>query len=61
MGRTFEYTVEDILKVVDAENANNVLLINPDNPTGHFLKKEDVFKLLDELKERNVHRNKCIR
>lgn len=51
---TFEYTVEDILKVVDAENANNVLLINPDNPTGHFLKKEDVFKLLDELKERNV-------
>ena len=51
---TFEYTVEDILKVVDAENANNVLLINPDNPTGHFLKKEDVFKLLDKLKERNV-------
>lgn len=51
---TFEYTVEDILKVVDAEKANNVLLINPDNPTGHFLKKEDLFKLLDELKERNV-------
>ncbi len=51
---TFEYSVEDILKTVDDNNATNVLLINPDNPTGHFLKKEDLFKLLDELKLRNV-------
>ena len=50
----FEYTVSDILKVVDEEKANTVLLINPDNPTGHFLKKQDVLKLLDELKKRNV-------
>ena len=51
---TFEYSIEDILKTVDENNANNVLLINPDNPTGHFIKKEDVLKLLDELKTRNV-------
>ncbi|MBO4859278.1 MAG: aminotransferase class I/II-fold pyridoxal phosphate-dependent enzyme [Treponema sp.] len=50
----FEYTVSDILTAVDKSGANNVLLINPDNPTGHFLKKEDVLKLLDELKTRNV-------
>ncbi len=51
---TFDYSVSDILNTVDKTNANNVLLINPDNPTGHFLKKEDVLKLLDELKTRNV-------
>ena len=51
---TFEYSVSDILKVVDDNNTNNVLLINPDNPTGHFLKKEDVLNLLDELETRNV-------
>lgn len=51
---TFEYSVDDILRTVDKEKANNVLLINPDNPTGHFLKKEDVFRLLDELKKRDV-------
>ena len=51
---TFEYTVSDILKVVDEEKANSVLLINPDNPTGHFFKKEEVLILLDELKQRNV-------
>lgn len=51
---TFEYSVNDILKTVDEKKASNVLLINPDNPTGHFLKKEDLFHLLDELKSRNV-------
>ena len=51
---TFEYTVKDIIQTVDDNNITNVLLINPDNPTGHFLKKEDLFKLLDELKARNV-------
>jgi len=51
---TFEYSVEDILKTVDESKATNVLLINPDNPTGHFLKKEDVLRLLDGLKARNV-------
>lgn len=51
---TFEYTVSDILRIVDDEKANNVLLINPDNPTGHFLKKNDVIKLLNELKKRNA-------
>ncbi len=51
---TFEYSVSDIMNVVDSKNANNVLLINPDNPTGHFLKKDDVLLLLVELKKRNV-------
>lgn len=50
----FEYSVKDIITTVDEKNVNNVLLINPDNPTGHFLKKEDVLYLLDELKARNV-------
>ena len=51
---TFEYTVEDILKTVDENKVNNVLLINPDNPTGHFIKQEELFRLLDELAARNV-------
>lgn len=52
---TFEYTVDDILECVDKNKANNVLLINPDNPTGHFLEKNDVLFLLDELKRRNAN------
>lgn len=52
--KTFEYTVNDIIECVDINKANNVLLINPDNPSGHFLKKEEVIYLLDELEKRNV-------
>ena len=51
---TFEYTVDDILASVDRNQANNVLLINPDNPSGHFLKQNDVLHLLDELLKRDV-------
>ena len=46
----YSYTAEDIIKAVKTEKANTVLLINPDNPSGNFLKKEDVLGLLDELK-----------
>lgn len=47
--KDFSYTADDIIKTVKAEKVNTVLLINPDNPSGNFLKKNDVIKLLDEL------------
>ena len=47
----FSYTAEDILRTNDAKS---VLLINPDNPSGHFLFKSDVLYLLGELQKRNV-------
>ncbi len=50
----FSYTAQDILNTVKAEKVSSVLLINPDNPSGNFLRKSDVLKLLDELKALNV-------
>lgn len=50
----FSYSANDIINLVKKENANSVLLINPDNPSGNFLKKEEIFTLLDELKNLNV-------
>lgn len=51
---TFKYSVDDILDCVNKENIKTIILINPDNPTGNFLEKEDVLKLCDELKRKNV-------
>ena len=48
---TFAYSADDILQTVKKTNAKTVLLINPDNPTGNFLKKEDVLHLCEELKK----------
>ena len=51
---TFVYSADDILQTVKKTNAKTVLLINPDNPTGNFLKKEDVLHLCEELKKDGV-------
>lgn len=51
---TFAYSADDILQTVKKTNAKTVLLINPDNPTGNFLKKEDVLHLCEELKKDGV-------
>ena len=50
----FSYSASDILNLVKKENANAVLLINPDNPSGNFIPESDMLTLLDELKNLKV-------
>ena len=50
----FSYSVEDIIKTAASEKLNTVLLINPDNPSGNFIKKSDLEKLLYELEKNNT-------
>lgn len=50
----FTYTVDDVLETVKKENCNCVLLINPDNPSGNFIEKNELIRLLDKLSEMNV-------
>ena len=51
---TFAYSADDILQTVKKMNAKTVLLINPDNPTGNFLKKDEVLHLCEELKKESA-------
>ena len=44
----FRYTREDLVR--HAARCDNLLLVNPDNPTGHFLNREEVLHLSTELK-----------
>jgi histidinol-phosphate/aromatic aminotransferase/cobyric acid decarboxylase-like protein/CTP:phosphocholine cytidylyltransferase-like protein len=41
----FKYNLEDVLTFFD--KVDILILINPDNPSGNFLSKDDVFKILD--------------
>ena len=54
VSKNFSYTVKDIISTAKKEKVQYVLLINPDNPSGHFIKKDDVLKLCAELKSLNV-------
>lgn len=46
---SFKYTANDIIDSVKKSGAKTVLLINPDNPTGNFLSKDEVLNLTSVL------------
>lgn len=49
----FSYTVEELKEF--SKDVDALLLINPDNPSGHFMTKEEVMDLLAYLKEENKY------
>ncbi|MFA7436006.1 MAG: aminotransferase class I/II-fold pyridoxal phosphate-dependent enzyme, partial [Bacilli bacterium] len=51
---SFSYDGDSIISFFDDKNINNLILINPDNPSGNYLKKEDVIKILDWTKLENI-------
>lgn len=42
----FSYTAEDLLQFMQQEQVATLVLINPDNPSGHFLPQNEVSRLL---------------
>lgn len=51
----FSYTAADVFQKAKDVKASTVLLINPDNPSGNFLKKDEVLSLCRNLKEINCN------
>ena len=47
----FEYSLDNLLEL--SKKSDNLILINPDNPSGNFIKKEDLLKIADELLKMN--------
>lgn len=47
----YSYGIEALYEL--AEEVENLILINPDNPSGNFIKKQDVLELLVYLKQHN--------
>jgi len=48
----FSYQVDDLLSF--SEKLDRLVLINPDNPSGNYIRKDEIIRLLRELKNRNV-------
>jgi len=51
----FSYTAADVFQKAKDVKASTVLLINPDNPSGNFLKKDEVLSLCRNLREINCN------
>ena len=49
----FRYDENDLIKYFTANPADTILIVNPDNPTGNYIKYEGIIKLLDWAKSEN--------
>lgn len=50
----FKYTVKDLMNFFSDKDIQNLILINPDNPSGNYIPKEDLFKLIEWTRERGI-------
>ena len=52
--KSFSYTAKDLVEFFDSKDIASLLLINPDNPSGNFIPKEDIFFLSDWAASKNI-------
>lgn len=50
----FRYTVQDLMNFFSMNPADNILLINPDNPSGNFIPMEDICLLAEWCEKKNI-------
>lgn len=43
----FRYTAEELMTFYEDKDIKNLVLINPDNPSGNYIEKQDVLKMAD--------------
>lgn len=52
--KDYRYGVKDLMRFFDEHPIDNLILINPDNPSGNYIPKEDMLKLLTWTKEKAI-------
>ena len=50
----FSYTADDLMKFFSGKELSSLVLINPDNPTGNYIEKKDLLRLVAWAKEQDI-------
>ena len=50
----YRYTADDLMAFFADKDIANLLVINPDNPSGNFIPKADILRLADWCEQRNI-------
>jgi len=50
----YRYTANDLMDFFADKNIRQLMLINPDNPSGNFIPKTDVLRIADWCEQRNI-------
>lgn len=51
---TFRYNADDLIEFFDENRVENILLINPDNPSGNFINMDGVHKLAQWCEDNGI-------
>ncbi len=52
--KDYAYDADDIIQFFDSKDIQNLILINPDNPTGNYIPKKQVIRLVEWCSEKNI-------
>ena len=50
----YSYTADDLMKYFDDKDIHNLIVINPDNPSGNYIPKKDLLRLIDWSKQKGI-------
>ncbi|MSU05601.1 aminotransferase class I/II-fold pyridoxal phosphate-dependent enzyme [Spirochaetales bacterium NM-380-WT-3C1] len=50
----FKYSAQDIMDFFSDKDINNLVLINPDNPSGNYIEKKDVLRLVEWTEQKGI-------
>lgn len=50
----FKYSAQDIMDFFGDKDIKNLVLINPDNPSGNYIEKKDVLKLVEWTEQKGI-------
>ena len=53
-GPAFRYTAEELMTFYEDKDIKNLVLINPDNPSGNYIEKQDVLKMADWAQKKGI-------
>ncbi|MCI8506883.1 MAG: aminotransferase class I/II-fold pyridoxal phosphate-dependent enzyme [Lachnospiraceae bacterium] len=52
--KDYSYTANDLMDYFGGKNIQNLIVINPDNPSGNYIKKAELIRLIVWSKEKNI-------
>lgn len=50
----YEYSAKDLIKYFDNKNIENLILINPDNPSGNYINKKGLLEIIEWSNKKNI-------
>lgn len=51
----FSYTADDLINFFEDKDISCLTVVNPDNPSGNYIPREDMLRLIRWTGERNIH------